>query len=269
MAAFALQHRSALPSGHEDGAMTVLLVGVGADTTNTRPTPPIYSDDRFEYVPIPDAHESTETRRYGNTTLRYRDVSLARYLDRVKRSGEWHREFASFPLHHDPNFEALTFGDPVKTRSQLLALDHGDVLAFYAGLVREGESTPIHRYLIGYFTVESITDLDALSPADTNETLEGHPRNAHVKQYRATGDPDRLAGLVIASGNEDEPGRRLPRAVQISERRSNGHYYFTEEWRSFLSPSSPYLGGFKNPISCDVSPTAFVERIEREVARLR
>lgn len=248
--------------------MTVLLVGVGADTTNTRPTPPVYPDGRFEYVPIPEWARSTEQRRYANTTLRYRDVTLAEYVDRIHRNDEWLREFAAMALHHDPNFEALTFGDPKKTRSQLLALDPGDVLAFYAGLVREGASTPIHRYLIGYFTIESTTDFDALPSADLEGTLRVHRHNAHVKQYRASGDPERLAGLVIASGNESEPGALLPRALRISERRENGHYYLTDEWRSLLSPRSAYLGGFKNPIRCDVPPAAFVDRIEREVARL-
>jgi hypothetical protein len=249
--------------------MTVLLIGVGADSTNTRPTPPVYPDGRFEYVPIPDEHASTEERRYANMTLRHRDVALSAYLDRVKRNGEWHRDFGEFPLHHDPNFEALTFGDPGKTRSQLLRLDAGDVLAFYAGLVREGETTPIHRYLVGYFTIGSVADFDALRGRDREAALRAHRRNAHVKQHRASGDPDRLAGLVIARGREDEPGRLLDRAVRISERRPNGHYYFAEEWASFLDPRSSYLGGYKNPIFCDVSPVAFVERIDREVNRLR
>ena len=249
--------------------MTVLLIGIGADTTNTEPTPPVYPDRRFEYVPIPEWSETTETRRYGNTALRHRDRSLADYLDRVYRDDEWHREFASRPLHHDPNFEALTFGDPGKTRSQLLRSDPGDVLAFYAGLVREGRSSPIHRYLLGYFTIDSITDFDALSSVERNRALDSHEHNAHVKQYRASGNSDRLAGLVIASGDHGQPGRLLDRAVRISERRDNGHYYFTDEWESFLDPSSAYLGGFKNPISCDVSPAAFVERLEGEVERLR
>lgn len=249
--------------------MTVLLVGVGADTTNTRPTPPLYPDDRFEYVPIPDPHGSTEAKRYGNTTLRHRDVTLADFFERVYRNEEWHRDFSKFPLHHDPNFEALTFGDPKKTRSHLLRLDPGDVLAFYAGLVREAESTPIHRYLIGYFTIASITDFDALSAPRLDEALGVHRRNAHVKQYRASEDAERLAGLVVARGHEDEPGRLLDRAVQISEHRENGHYYFTDDWRSFLDPSSSYLGGFKNPIRCALSPTAFVDRVDRETDRLR
>ena len=249
--------------------MTVLLIGVGADTTNTRPTPPIYSDNRFEYVPIPDPHESTEAKRYGNTTLHHRDATLAEAFERVYRHEVWHRDFSAVPLHHDPNFEALTFGDPKKTRSQLLRLDPGDVLAFYAGLVREGDSTPIHRYLIGYFTIASITDFDALSPARLDDALDTHYRNAHVKQYRASENEERLAGLVIARGYENEPGRLLDRAVRISERRENGHYYVTDDWRSFLDPSSPYLGGFKNPIRCAVSPTAFVDRVERETNRLR
>jgi hypothetical protein len=249
--------------------MTVLLIGVGADSTNTRPTPPVYPDGRFEYVPIPDADESTEGKRYGNTTLRHRDRTLADYFDRVHRKGEWHEEFADTPLHHDPNFEALTFGDPKKSRSQLLRLSPGDLLAFYAGLVREGQSTPIHRYLIGYFTIDSITDFDSLSPADRERAIETHSRNAHAKQYRASEDEERLAGLVIASGDSGKPGGLLERAIRVSERRQNGHYYFTEEWESVLSPHSVYLGGFKNPIFCDVSPRAFIDRIGDETARLR
>jgi hypothetical protein len=249
--------------------MTVLLVGIGADSTNTRPTPPVYPDSRFEYVPIPDAHASTEPNRYGNTTFRHQEIALTEYVDRVKPNGEWHTEFGDVPLHHDPNFEALTFGDPVKTRSQLLALEPGDVLAFYAGLVSPGASTPIHRYVIGYFTISSIIDFDGLSPADREAARREHQSNAHVKQFRASGNPKLLSGLVIARGDPEQPGRRLPRAVQVSTRRENGHYYLTNEWAAALDPSSTYLGGFKNPIRCAISPEAFVERVERTAEGLR
>ena len=247
--------------------MTVLLVGVGTDSTNSRPTPPVYPDGRFEYVPIPDAHESVEERRYGNTTLRHREGTLSEFFDRVKPDGEWLSEFDDVPLHYDPNFEALTFGDPVKTRSQLLELDEDDLLAFYAGLVHQGQSTPIHRYVIGYFAVASVVDFERLSGADRERALDRNAANAHVKQYRASGDEDRLSNLAIARGKE--PGRLLERAVRISERRANGHYYLAEEWRDVLAPSSTYLGGFKNPIVCDVAPEAFIDLIERETIRPR
>jgi len=247
--------------------MTVLLVGVGADTSNSSRPPPIYDDHRFEFIPIPDNHESTESMRYGNWALRYQNGVLAEYFESIERKGTRLREFADVPLHHDPNFEALTFGDPGKTRSKLTELCEGDLLAFYTGLAREDKKTPVHRYIIGYFTVESVVNFAGLSGKARREAIEANTDNAHIKRYQTDENERHLSDLVIARGKE--PAVLLDRAVQVSERRANGHYYFTEEWKSFLSPRSAYLGGFKNPIFCDVSPSVFIDRIEEETTRLR
>ena len=64
--------------------MTVVLVGVAADTTNVEPVPTVDEVGRFDYVPIPEAYaeRTTETRTYGNEDLRT--------LDRLERTNAGH-----------------------------------------------------------------------------------------------------------------------------------------------------------------------------------
>jgi hypothetical protein len=52
--------------------MTVVLVGVGADSGNVRPRPEIGPGRRFEYIPIPEKSRATaESRTFGSIPQRY------------------------------------------------------------------------------------------------------------------------------------------------------------------------------------------------------
>jgi hypothetical protein len=51
--------------------MTVLLIGVEADSTNTRPTPPVYPGSRFEYVPILGRQETTKSINMEHNLVKY------------------------------------------------------------------------------------------------------------------------------------------------------------------------------------------------------
>jgi hypothetical protein len=90
---------------------------VGADSTNGSPTPPVYYDNRFEYIPIPDSRDPegiTERRTFGNSELHHQDASMADHLDYIKPTEDDGEKFtgdrlAEWPLRYDPNFEALTY----------------------------------------------------------------------------------------------------------------------------------------------------------------
>ncbi len=271
--------------------MTVLLLGVGADSTNSEPTPPVYPDGRFEYVPIPEARGpsgTVETRTYGNTDLRHRSGSLADYLDciRPRPWGERNPEFtgdqlADWPLHHDPNFEALTYGETTSRGAytkRLRSLDEGDGVAFYTGL-RDAETGYRHRYLIGYFTVAAVVDcqhldrgdesacLSDLSAAAQNRLMDRHRENAHAKRFLATGQVADDDGLVIVDGRK--PGGLLEQAVPISEHGGGGHHYLTDDLQERLAPEpggnpdrNAYLGGIKPAHTLRISVEEFRRIVE-------
>ena len=270
----------------------IALLGIGADSTNSAPTPSVSDDGRFEYVPIPEKRgpdETTETSTYGNTPLRHREGTMADYLETIwPRPGagdppEYTGErLAEWPLHHDPNFEALTYGETTSRAaytSLLTELEEGDGVAFYTGL-RDGETGYRHRYLIGYFTVREVVDCRRIAyggehvsftdlPADEQAALmDAHSENAHAKRFQATGRINDGDGLVIVDGKP--PGGLLGCAVPISEVNSGGHHYLTDDLQDALTPApggnpdrNAYLGGVKPAHALDIS-VADLERIVAE-----
>jgi hypothetical protein len=269
--------------------MTVALLGIGADTTNAAPTPPVFPDGTFEYIPIPEARGpdgTTESQTYGTTPLRHGDGTLADYLDTITpRPGDGPTltgaDLANWPLHYDPNFEALTYGETTSRPAYtaiLRRLEPGDVVAFYTGL-QAPDGDRRHRYVIGYFTVAEIVDCQALdsggspasftdlSTADRESLLAEHPDNAHVKRFQATGEIHDGDGLVIVDGRE--PASLLDEAVRISERHDSGHYYLTDDFQDRFRPEpggnpdrNAHLGGVKTAHVLDVEPDAFRAIVE-------
>lgn len=270
--------------------MPVALLGIGADSTNASPTPPLDDTGRFEYIPIPESQGpdgTTEALTYGTVPLRHRDGTMADYLDTI--SPEWNgsdrltgADLADWPLHHDPNFDALTYGE-TNSRSAytklLRGLDPGDLVAFYTGLQPDPDA-PRHRYVIGHFTVNEIIDLQRiehdgervrfsdLPQRVQDEFAAEHAHNAHVKRYLASGEfaaPD--DGLVIVDGRT--PGGLLDRAFKISEQAASGHYYLTDALEARFAPEAggnhdrnAYLGGIKNAHVLNIDPTEFIAIVE-------
>jgi hypothetical protein len=179
-----------------------LFLRVGIDSGCGGTLGPIFPDGTFEYVPIPESSQYVSPR-----SLYFRDLparhggTLAQYVP-----GKY-REAAA---HYDPEFETFTYGDPTRNkRGQLLRLDDGDLLVFYAGL-RPVESRAATRlYIIGYFTVASVESINATNswpPPNSSHLL----RNAHLRRNR----PD--DGLVVVRGH-DRASRLLDRAIVISD----------------------------------------------------
>lgn len=274
--------------------MTVALLGIGADSTNASPTPPFLEDGRFEYIPIPESQGpggTAETLTFGSAPLRHHEGTMADYLDTI--TPEWGGDerlrtddLADWPLHHDPNFDALTYGETNSRGAYtklLRSLDSGDLVAFYTGLQSESGGAR-HRYVIGYFTVNEIVDCQRIEfegehvqfsdlPRTVQERFaERHADNAHVKRYEATGSfAAANDGLVLVDGRE--PGGLLDRAFRISEQHASGHYYLTDELETAFSPApggnsdrNAYLGGIKNAHVLDVDPQQFRDLVQHAEA---
>jgi hypothetical protein len=215
----------------------------------------VFDDQTFEYIPIPEQYETTETAMYESE-------GFDEHLDYVIHDDEETDSFDEVRIHHDPNFDELTFGDPGKSRKGLLSLEEDDILGFYAGLTPPGQTRPKHRYLIGYFIVDRVVDFDALDGEALEREVERNKANAHIKRYLKRRDSRHLADLVIVQGRN--PGRLLDEAILLSGGRPDaGNYYFREEWLSTWNPSTEYLGGIKPVIRSDISKEAFLDSIQR------
>jgi hypothetical protein len=269
--------------------VTVLLCGVGADTGNVEPVPAIDDAGRFEYVPIPEKGPVHGAPTYGDLERRHGDGVLGDVVERVRpnSTGPWIDDpsaIRTHPVHRDPNFAALTYGEHRPGYvCGLESLEPGDVVAFYAGL-RSLETGDKHRYLIGHFTLAKPSIL--LEPdrprRQVGEALAAHPKNAHARRFAGNGhlyyhDPTfdgRRKRVAVATGRE--PGRRLDRAVQLTDRREGPGYYMAPAAERALSPQQgggdgTYMGGIKPAIRCDVSADAFrtylAERAEANAGR--
>ena len=253
--------------------MTVVLAGVGADTTNLGTVAPLYPDGRFEYVPIPEkVPETDEPLDLGSWTLRYDDRTAADLTTRIVPNPAdgtpvTGTDLDRWPLHHDPNFEALTYGEHRPGYvDRLTRLDSGDVVGFYAGL-REPDGERIHRYLIGYVTVQDVTVLSPeAQPAERADLLAEHPDNAHAKRA-IDGQPyydDRA--VVIVDGTT--PGGLFERdPIRMSEYRTldgnvRAQYYLRESFeREFEVVEGRRNMQFKPAYLCDLAGEAFVDRV--------
>ncbi|RQH00419.1 Nmad3 family putative nucleotide modification protein [Natrarchaeobius oligotrophus] len=252
--------------------MTVVLAGVGADSTNLGALGPLYDDGRFEYVPIPEkTRETSESETLGSWSLRGGDgvaADLTTRIDPQPVRGEGDSvngdELASWPLHHDPNFEALTYGEHRTSGyvSRLRALSPGDVVGFYAGL-RRTDGDRAHRYLIGYFTVETVDVVTPETPPNERAAiLESHPDNAHTK--RARGDELYLADKTVVFVDGCEPGGLFERhPIRLSDyyvRQGNERpqYYLRDDVAAAWNVRE---GGanmmFKPAYRCELSGEAF------------
>jgi hypothetical protein len=256
--------------------VTVVLCGVGADSGNVRPVPRVDDDGRFEYVPIPEKGGTTETATYGSIPQRHGDGSLADALEGIRpgSSGAWVTDpdaIAAQPVHRDPNFDALTYGEHRPGYVDALAsLDPGDVVAFYTGF-RTSTSSYKHRYCFGYLTVAAdpvIVPPDA-SRDRKRAILADHPANAHAKRFAGHGElyyhdadiVDRLERVVLVSGRE--PGGLLDRAVRLSDERRGPNYYMAASVANALRPANEgehgvHLGGFKPAVTCDIDRHGFL-----------
>ena len=262
--------------------MTVVLCGVGADTGNVRPVPSVDAEGRFEYVPIPEKGTTAETATYGTLDPRWGDGTLAEELDAIRpgSDGDWISDpdaIRNHVVHHDPNFDALTYGEHRPPYvAKLRTLEPGDAVAFYAGFPGP-DSSYKHRYLFGWFTVAAdpvVIEPDA-SSAEKASLLQRHPENAHTKRFVEHGKlfahdeqlTERPRSVAIVPGKR--PGGLLDSAVRLSDRRRGPNYYMRKSVSDVLSPQSrtahgTHLGGFKPAVRCAVTAEDFAEFIDRE-----
>jgi len=145
---------------------------------------PGFEDGSFEYVPIPESKAVSMNRgvTYGGIPARS-GGTLQRW---VKKDGL---------AHYDPEFESFTYGEPNNPkRSQLLRLQSGDYLVFYAGFQGSAISAGT-CFVIGYFCVETVHEVRHEGAWPPTYLTHLH-RNAHFR--RSTPEPS----LVVVEGQQ-------------------------------------------------------------------
>ena len=169
-----------------------LLLRVGIDKGSGGSHAPIFPSGVFEYVPIPEAKQTSYPYTYS--TL-------------IGRSGKPLSEFVRHKVkdatpHFDPEFDTRTYGDPTPNkRRQLLRLERGDLLVFYAGLQPRPEIDDPRLYIIGLIDVDQVHDLGRVSVGRYPELRRRIGDNAHLFRSRAD------EALVIVQGRKN--GSRL------------------------------------------------------------
>ncbi len=219
----------------------VVLLRVGIDKGSGGILGPIFSDDSFEFVPIPDA-SGVDERTYGNTRGRS-GKPMATYFPEARRT-----RMADCSLHLDPEFETFTYGDPTSPKALLARLQEGDLLVFYAGLSSWGFDCPDALYIVGYFDVARAGVATSFS---ANELEAVFGSNFHVR-HRSVLEEQRDRLVLVKGG----PGSRLlERAVRIS---SPGKDSAGRPLHRLSSEMQGVFGDFNGKTSIQRSPPRWV-----------
>lgn len=253
--------------------MTVVLVGVGADTEHLRPALELTDEGTFDYIPIPESYPTTEEYTYGSWRVEQRGGFASEFVDEISPKGgdsDWIRDpeqIESHPVHHDPNFEAMTFGDRRSQGGKGTTLVNNldstgeDVLGFYTGMREGPDDSNLNRFLYGYMTVEAVHDLSHLDGEEYHDAIEQFPENAHAKRLAAAGIP-KHDDLVIVEGCS--PTSKIDSPIKISKRLDSPPWYqvsrrFAEEYD--VKGGQKGIGR-KFPLILDMDGDSFIQKVE-------
>jgi len=132
--------------------MKTYIVNVGVNKKNETDglMSPIFSDRRFEFIPIQEGRPTSITKKYCDLKSFYsRNKDLSEFIPDKCRE-----EY----VHVDPNFEHHLYGDVSTARgSNLYNINIGDIILFIASLVKYNNGFDRSKrdfYLIGEIEVE-------------------------------------------------------------------------------------------------------------------
>jgi hypothetical protein len=128
----------------------VLIVNVFANASHPFVNP-LFEDNTFELIPIPENHTGRSLLRYRDLRCFNSDELLTRYLPR-----RYHYRF----VHSDPDLVNITYGDVKNPRSTVLdRVARNDWVAFYALLtpIQNGRANKSRRgfYIVAVFQVKA------------------------------------------------------------------------------------------------------------------
>lgn len=194
--------------------MKALLVRIGVDQAYGGWNAPVDAKGRFVYVPIPEKrgtafHPGLE-RGYGEVLPALERFCRAHDRD-LHGDLRFPQELLKHPMHLDPDFECLTYGDVGSRRgAEMVNMAEGDLLVFYGGL------RPVHvcehrllYALMGLYVVEDVVPVASVLPQHWYE-------NAHVRKVKLG-----LTDIVVRA--KRGVSGRFDRAISIGEWRGGAY----------------------------------------------
>ena len=215
--------------------MKGILIRVGIDSAYGRWNAPVcFESGHFAYVPIPEKigtkFKPGLERSYSEVLPSLKSFCMEHHCD-LEDDLCFPAPLQSHPMHLDPDFETLTYGDQGERRGlRLRDFTNGDIVAFYAGLrpIKKAEQRLIYA-LIGLYVINEIVRADDVEKSRWNE-------NAHTRKFNR-GTPD----IVVRA--KPKLSGRLDRCIPIGEWRSRAYRVkntLLEEWGG-LSVQDGYI----------------------------
>jgi hypothetical protein len=240
--------------------MKGLLVRIGVDQKYGGWNAPVDAEGHFVWVPIPEKrdppyHPGLE-RRYGEVLPALQRFCGAHDCD-LWADLRFPQELLEHPMHLDPDFECLTYGDDGSRRgAEMVNMVEGDLLVFYGGL------RPVHRCehkliyaLMGMYVVQEVVPVARVPPGRWYE-------NAHVR-WTKRGESD-----IVVRAKPDVSGR-CDRCVPIGEWRG-GAYRVRQEildaWGG-LSVKDGFIQRSAVPPSLN-NPAQFLDWLQNQTIQL-
>ena len=165
--------------------MKALLVRIGVDQAYGGWNAPVDAEGRFVYVPIPEKLGTPFMpgleRRYGEILPALERFCAEHDCD-LYADLRFPKDLLHFPMHLDPDFESVTYGNRGNTRGRRIAnLNEGDLLVFYGGLrpVQHSEQRLIYA-LVGTNDVRTdpFYEFGSFGSTKCHCTNLFHPRHA-------------------------------------------------------------------------------------------
>lgn len=238
----------------------VVLLRVGIDAGCGGIQGPLFNDDSFEFVCIPDG-QGVSLHTYG-TMIGRNGRSHLDYFPASRR-----RQMSAQAIHLDPEFDTFTYGDPTTPKRSLRNLQPGDLLVFYCGLQRwdstcgwDGSCRPA-LYLAGFFEVA----LAGMAGDFDRTTLKAEFGNNFHVRYRSVFERQRDSLVLVKGG----PGSRLfHKAHQISE---EGQDRAGKPLKVLSRKMQRVFGDFGGHVSIQRSPPRWVEPrfVDRSIGFLK
>lgn len=193
--------------------MKIYIVNVGVNKSSEMRDGlmcPIFSDRKFEFIPIQEVWETSITKKYCDLKSFYsKNGNLSEFIPEHC----W-EEY----IHCDPNFEYHLYGDvPTGRGSNLYNINVGDIILFIASLVQYNsgfDRSKRNFYLIGEIEVEKIWKFPNKLNEEDIPLLSNH---AHI--IREIGDNQnqkQIDSEFIAIKGTDK-SKRYYRAVPMTK----------------------------------------------------
>lgn len=223
--------------------MRAILIRVGADGTQGGGqwlAPVDTESGRFVYLPIPERrvafHPGCE-RRFDEA-----EVPLLSFLAEHGAPARYWRSRIEAkrgqPMHLDPDFEHLTYGDFGDKRGRdLREFKSNDLMVFYSAFKPIGPANDLIYAVVGVYVVEEI--VLAISVTDARRGENAHTRKA-----------DRAMADIVVRARPGVSGR-CAWCIPIGEKRGTSNYYLRPDietaWGGLVkADSSPRKSSWLN-----------------------